>query len=155
MIWTPERQKLALESCDKWHGTPHRNRIAIPGVGVDCIKFVHEILYDSGVVPRVEYQGYDLEAGMWGPSDKLQHCILQCVNGEVVQEPYEFGDILLFKTGRRSAHCGFYVPDYIWHSLAHRQVTKSDFPLWRKEIECGIRITSEGLKTSPANIDLK
>lgn len=153
IVWTPERRALALASVARWQGTPHYNRIAICGVGVDCIKFVCEVLFDSGVLPRRDFTGYDLQSGLWTESNKLQDTILRCLNAVWVEDGFEFGDIFILKTGRRTAHCGFYTADgYIWHSLGNRCVTKSDFSFWRHEIRGMIRIKKEGFKLNPLSV---
>ena len=153
MIWTPERRQLALESLNRWHGTPHRNRIAIRGVGVDCIKLVDEVFHDAGVFPRCNFTGYDLDSGMWGQSSKLQDALLKCLHAVWVEKDFEFGDIFILKTGKRSAHCGIYTDDgYVWHSLGHRSVTRSDFALWRHEILGMVRLVKPGFRLNPDNI---
>ena len=160
MIWTPERAALARASCQMWEGTPHVDRIAKVGVGVDCIKLVHEILVGAGVIEWREFTGYDVRAGMHSYSDRLRrilchvlHC--DCLPGNT--EPLLFGDVLVFTTGRRSGHVGFYehigapeVAGYIWHALAGHWVTKSDIKLWRSEIDSVIRLTQVGWKNDPS-----
>jgi cell wall-associated NlpC family hydrolase len=153
-VWTQGREALARLSLAKWHGTPHHNRIAVPGVGVDCIKFVYEVCYDSGVWPRVEFSGYDLQAGLGGPSTKLQETFLKAVFGEWVERDFQFGDVLIFTTGERSAHCGFHAGDgKLWHSLAGRRVTVSDECLWRHDLAGAVRLTGVGFKVNPQNFD--
>lgn len=155
MIWTPERQALAVASLNKWQGTPHKNRIAVVGVGVDCIKLVYEVLVDSNVLPRASFGGYDVDSGMWAESTLLQDTIMNCMFGRWVTSDFEFGDIFIMKTGKRSAHCGFYTADgYIWHALARRFVTRSDFVLWKREIVGMVRLEQIGFRTNPDNMRL-
>lgn len=153
MIWTPERKRLALRSLSRWHGTPHHNRIAVRGVGVDCIKLVYEVLIDCGILDRVEFSGYDVDSGLWTESTKLQDTILRCLHSVWVEESFEFGDIFILKTGNRSAHCGLYTDDgNVWHALGNRCVTKSDFALWRHEIKGMVRVVAPGFRVNPATI---
>lgn len=157
LVWTPERQELARVSCLKWHGTPHRDRMASVGQGVDCVNFIAQVLFDAGTIDDARLPTYTTSDGMWAESTRLQEAILACVRGDWIEagSGYEFGDVLVLKTGRRSAHCAFYSgDDYIWHALAGRFVTRSDLALWAKEICGAIRLTATGLKQSPCAADL-
>lgn len=155
-VWTEQRIASARQSLAAWHGTPHHNRIAIRKVGVDCIKLVYKVIFEAGIFPDVDFHGYSVDDGMSGESTKLQETILHCCYGEVVFGDYEFGDIAIFKTGDRSAHCGFFSGDgYLWHSLARRCVTRSDFSLWRGAVVCAVRLTGEGFRVSPAKLFIK
>lgn len=149
LVWTPERQLLARASCLKWHGTPHRDRLAAVGQGVDCVNFVAQVLFDAGVIESPVLPTYTTSDGMWAESTRLQEAILACVRGQWVLDSFEFGDVLILKTGRRSAHCAFCAGDYIWHALAGRFVTRSDLALWAKEVSGAVRLTAAGLKQSP------
>lgn len=155
-LWTDERREKALACCNKWHGTPHHNRIAVCGVGVDCIKLVNEILIDSEIIPRTEFVGYSLDDGMSGQSEKLQRMILACLHADWIADqsdvPYIFGDVLIFTNGSRSAHCGFCTGGDVWHSLGNRSVTISPMALWRHQLQGAIRLTRTGFKRSPAAV---
>src|SRR5438045_9745250 len=70
VLWTRARQQLAQESLARWYGTPHKDRIAIVGVGIDCINLCNEVLVDSGVVPRRPFPSYDLVEGQHSYSDR-------------------------------------------------------------------------------------
>lgn len=153
MIWDEQRKEIARNALRRWHGTPYKNRIAVVGVGVDCINLVCEILYEAQVIPRASFSGYDTDLGMWAESTRLQDTMLRCLNAEWVTSDFEFGDIFIMKTGTRSAHCGFYSDDgYIWHSLSRRCVTRSDFSLWKREILGMVRIVKTGFRMSPNNM---
>ena len=157
MIWTEERKEQARRCLSKWHGTPHFNRIAVPGVGIDCIQLVCEVLYDPGVLPRVKFSCYSTADGMWEESHRLRDVMLRCLHSEVVdKEAMEFGDVIITKTGKRSAHCGFYTADgHIWHALGSRFVTRSDLKIWKREIVYALRVVKEGFKVSPNCISLQ
>lgn len=149
-IWTPDRKKTALATLGKWQSTPHRDRIAIPGVGIDCIQLVLQVLIDCEVIPAIVINGYDTTAGMHSHSDRLQRAFKSCMDLEDVPagDP-QFGDLAIFKTGNRSGHCGFITEGQIWHALARRSVTFSDYKLWRWEIETLLRIKAVGFTGNP------
>lgn len=150
IIWTEERKTFALASCKKWHGTPHQNRIAILGVGIDCAQFVNEVLVDSGIIERQQFGGYNIAAGMHNVSDQLERVIVNCLNVRAIKTcEKQFGDIAIFKTGIRSGHLGFCDDVFLWHALSGQSVTRSDFRIWRGEIEVLYRLTKIGLKNSP------
>lgn len=152
-VWTEERIRIAREEMKRWQGTPHANRIAIRGKGVDCIKFVMAVCCAAGIVPHTEFYGYDVTAGMWKESSALQETMLRCLHAEWVTDSFKFGDIFVLKTGRRSGHCGIYTADgFVWHALGKRCVTRSDYSLWRREIVGMVRIIKEGFRVDPRSI---
>lgn len=149
-IWTAERKALAVASCEKWHGTKHRNRMCQVGVGVDCIQFVKEVLADSGIIEPVAFGSYDVNDGTHNVSLRLSKAISFALDVESVPlEKVAFGDLAIFRTGTRSGHVGFCAGNAIWHALAGQCVTRSQFNLWRHEIEFLYRIKTLGLKNSP------
>lgn len=152
-IWIPERRRLALASCEKWHGTPHQDRIAIVKVGIDCAQLVHEILCDSGIIEPRKFTGYNLATGMHSIVRQLERTIGTCLNVEEVDKTnHQFGDIPVFREGIRSGHVGFCTEHHIWHSMANRFVTKSEFKIWRGEIQTIFRIKEIGWLENPQTI---
>lgn len=151
MIWTSHRKALAYDSLVKWRGTPHRNRMAEVGVGIDCVHLLHEVITDAGVVQtRVQFGGYDVQDGQFDVSERLQNIVQDCLHVAPASiEQMEFGDIVIFKTGKRSGHLGFYDGASIWHALADRCVTKSQLALWRHDIAVNLRLTELGWKNHP------
>ena len=138
---------------ERWLGTPHVNRISECGTGVDCIKFVLVVYRAAGIIPHTDFFGYDVTSGMWKESSKLQDAMRKCLHTEWVTDNFQFGDIFILKTGRRSAHCGLYSDDgYIWHALGGRCVTRSDFAVWKREVLGMVRIVKEGFRRDPKAI---
>lgn len=147
IIWTPDRRALAIASCQKWRGTPHKNRVAEIGVGIDCIKFVHEILVDSHIIDRQEFSNYPIQEGMFGKSDKLKNALAMALYAEPFPiETHQFGDIAVFKNGMMAGHVGFLDDTHVWHSLAGKIVTKTQFNLWAHDMDFLLRINQLGLK---------
>jgi len=156
MIWDEARRQLLRQALERWRGTPHHNRLCERGVGVDCIRLVHAVLEETGVVPGASFGGYDTTAGMWKESSALQEMILKCVRGDWIPAPgpWEFGDVVVLTTGRRSAHCGIIVGDKVWHSLSGRCVTESDLVLWHKELAGAVRLRELGFLVRPEQATL-
>lgn len=150
-IWTTERQAIARKEAARWIGTPHRDRLAKLGIGIDCINYVNEILIATEIVPRAPIGHYNTIIGLHEPSDRLKRAIKLCVECDdypATTAP-EFGDIVIFKTGKFSGHCGIIIDGAICHSLANRTVTQSLFAEWQHEIDCFLRIKAIGLIGEP------
>ena len=155
-VWTDDSRAKAIECLHKWHGTPHKNRIAVVGVGIDCIKLLAEILIDSNIVERISFGSYSVSDGQFEESTRLQSVIEHAFHVEQVAiADMIFGDIPVFRTGNRSAHVGFMDGRDVWHALANRSVTHNDWKLWRHDIAVAYRLTARGWKNSPqATINL-
>lgn len=150
-LWTQPRQAMALDSAHRWQGTPHRNRVAIPGVGVDCIHFVYEVLIDAGLLERKALGTYDVDDGLYVKSDRLTRGIEFCLHTErITPTALEFGDILVFKNGNRSAHVGILLGNDVWHAFYGHGVLNSDLKIWRREIDVALRLTKTGFRGDPA-----
>lgn len=151
MIWTPERQAIARIEAQRWVGTPHRDRIAKLGIGIDCINYVYEILIAAGIVDRQPLGYYNTRVGLHDASDRLKRALTQCLRvEELAPVGREFGDIVVFQTGEFSGHCGIIIDGDIWHALANRTVTRSQFNEWASKVACLLRITAEGLTGVPS-----
>jgi hypothetical protein len=156
-IWTPERQALALGSLNKWHGTRHRDKLAIPGVGIDCINLITQVLFDAGIMEQRAFTGYRIDHGLHTVSTRLENAIEKALQVERLDnfqnsDNWAFGDIWIFRTGRRSGHCGFHEGGRIWHSLAGHVVTWGDASTWRREIEAAYRLTGLGWMADPQHV---
>lgn len=149
-IWTEEKQAALLASMLKWHGTPHGNRVAIPGVCIDCIHLLAEGFAAAGQIDRREFGGYDVAAGVHEPSERLERAIEAALQVEQVS-PNEHltGDIWVMQTGESSGHCGVVHGNDLWHSLAGRCVTKSRVGIWRNRVAKAYRLTATGYRQHP------
>lgn len=154
MIWTDERKALARASCQKWQDTPHRPRLAVVGVGIDCIQFLAEVISDSGIIPKSEFTGYVLEDGMFRSSRRLRDAISSCLDVEEINpKENQFGDIAIFVNGNEAQHCGFLDDAHVWHSLATRGVIRSKYSgVWRAGAQVLLRIKSEGFRVPPQSV---
>lgn len=151
MIWTSERQQLAIESLHTWKGTKYGHRIAVPGVGIDCVHLVGEVLIAAGIVERRTFGGYSVDEGVVTTSTKLREAFMATLHLELVDpDAPEFGDIIDFDNGTGvTAHCAIYENGNVWHSLSGRGVTKSDYAVRRRRVAALMRITQEGYRMNP------
>ena len=153
-VWTEARKQAARDELAKWRGLHHCDRIAVPGVGIDCIHLVYRALIAAEIVPERPLGSYDVRAGLGVPSNKLKEILGRCLNSETLpaMTPPEFGDIANFKTGKTSAHVGFHADGYMWHSCSGRGVIVGRWELWRHRIESIVRLKGEGFLVGPENI---
>ncbi len=148
-LWTPARQAIALATLAKWHGTPHRDRLAIVGIGIDCAKLINEVIVDAGIVQRIELGAYDTVDGLHNVSHRLARAVEKLLHVERISiDLPEFGAIAIYRTGTRSGHCGFITGHEVWHSLAGVGVTHGQYKLWRHQIEFVYRLTATGFKST-------
>jgi cell wall-associated NlpC family hydrolase len=149
-IWTPDRIAIARAEAESWLGTRHHNRLAIKGVGVDCIKFVYEVLIAAGILERAELGGYATTIGLHETTHKLKRAFKSCARVlEVPPVDPQFGDIVVFKEGKFSAHTGIVIDGRIFHALSNNVVTASNFVEWGRHLDCFLRVESIGLIGDP------
>lgn len=150
-IWTPERQKIARETARKWRGTPHRDRVATVGMGIDCINFVYEVLIDAGILERREIGFYNTRVGLHETTEKMKRAFKMCARCEEHSpDDPQFGDIAIFKEGKFSAHSAIVIDGSLWQSLSQRTVLESHYAAFQRHIDCLLRITECGLIGEPS-----
>ena len=105
-----------------WIGTQFAHSAALKGIGVDCIHLVEAVLRavgllgDSAIVPS-----YSPDWHLHSRRELLleglrEHC-------DEVQEPWQVGDIFVWRYGRAASHCGLYIGDgKIVHAATKDQV---------------------------------
>jgi hypothetical protein len=154
LIWTEERKALARLSFAKWHGTPHRDRLALVGVGIDCINLIAEVLTDAGIVQRRPFTGYKLDHGTHRQSQRLHAAISNALHVEALPSgaPSEFGDLWSFSTGNRSGHCAIVGDGVIWHAMGNNRVTFTELERWQPELDKAYRLTDLGWYVDPQTV---
>ncbi len=55
---TKERQERAIKECLEWVGTPYWHMVAVKGRGCDCSTLIGAVLYNIGILTKVEYTYY-------------------------------------------------------------------------------------------------
>lgn len=108
----------------KWEGTPHRPGLQTPKVGVDCIRFVDEVLREYGdhkwgCLPRWA------QDGAFHNPRVLARIIALCEKRwdcHEISPPYFFqtGDLICVSQSRNPFHIGIVGDDnrVVWHSGA-------------------------------------
>jgi hypothetical protein len=147
-IWNEPTKALALTEAQRWQGVAHIDRLAKFPVGIDCIHYVAEILFAANIIERRELPFYRTTSGIAKVSTELEDRMLAAFHVEVLHvanhEP-EFGDVVICATGRMtSAHCGWLAGQHLWHSLAGRCVTRSEWNHWRHKAKLFVRFYDRG-----------
>lgn len=155
-IWTDERKEGARAVCRRFAGTPHRNRMAVPGKngGVDCIHFVIQVMIGAGVIPKVKLPAYDERMGIWRERNIIEDIILQYAAGDSLppETPEEFGDIVICAVGRQTNHVGIIVDGVMWHVRGQGYCGFEPLVVWKDRTQSLIRLTATGLIRDPGTM---
>ena len=109
-----DRNFLNLQKeCLRWEGTPHRKQACKPGVGCDCVNFVHGACYNIGALPKIKFPDYVVRGGGEQTLLLMRETILQIRGIQVVwtegmnSNPLEVayrGDLVLISSGKALHH---------------------------------------------------
>jgi len=153
--WTLPQRIAALDAADHWQGTPHRNRIAVHGVGIDCLHFVREILIASNKLPTFRFPFYAPAWGIGRTTNIVADMFALCCYCDRLPptSPVVFGDIAIFAVGHQSNHVGIVLDDgFVWHVRANEVVRPEHIDDIRPHLEALIRLTADGFKRTPESI---
>lgn len=159
-LWTPERRASAQTAARRFQGTPHRNRLCLPGEGVDCINFVLAVLQAAGITPHHRMPFYDERLGALRRHNVMETIFLRFLDAEALgpDTPPEFGDLVVCKCGRQTNHVGIFLQAErdaqlaMWHVPARGFVGPDDWGQWRERVQSLIRIRSAGLLGDPGKL---
>ena len=148
-IWTDKRKDLALVEAERWRGVPHQPHMAEFPAGIDCIRYVNEIMVMAGVYERRPLPDYKADAGIETPdlieTEMLKHFHVITLD---LSHEVEFGDIAVFPPSvKRTVHCGFLDGVNCYHAVGGHVVTKSRWQHWRHKAKLLIRFQQTGWKT--------
>jgi cell wall-associated NlpC family hydrolase len=109
-------------------GTPFHNAAAIKGVGVDCVRFLIEVLASCGLLERFEPAEYPANWHLHEDRERYLERIGDFC--DPVQEPLRVGDVLLYRLGRCVAHGALYIgQDQVVHAAGREvMVDRVDAP---------------------------
>lgn len=157
-VWTPERRQRAIAYAHDMRGTPHVDRIAIKGVGIDCVHFVSGVIIASGISESFRLPFYKPQWGIGRRNNVLERVTLDCLHCHVIDEReyLQFGDIAIFKVGRQSNHVGVILDGDLWHVRLGRMVEPEPvtIPLLQT-LQAAIRIDATGLKKRPESLTIQ
>lgn len=153
-MWSQEQKQLANQACHEWSGTRHVNRIAVKGEGVDCVRFVAEILVAAGIIERPEFPRYDERLGVLRKHNIIEDILLQHLHAERIEpaDGAQFGDIVVCSVGRQTNHVGIIAGDDLamWHAPAKGSVGPANWIEWMPRTQSLVRLTAPGYRKVPA-----
>lgn len=160
MIWTDERKQKAIDSCYKWRGTKHRDHLALPGKGVDCINFVCAVAKEAGIVEEFKMPRYNVNLSRRGASDILINSVSSVSSVEKIEDinTAQFGDIAVFKSHYCCNHVGIVIEEhgiqYLWHVRSGSFVEPFPYQCEKKFVLCLLRFKDLGLTADPSKLNV-
>ncbi len=157
---TPQFTEWAFDAAaaeaeaESWRGTPHANRMAKKGVGVDCIHLVCALLTAGGASPAFTMPPYDQRLGLGADENVMETLLLTCWNAAPIdpaRKPPD-GAIVIFQAGRQSNHCAMMLGGKIWHAVARQRVRADDWSTWGDRMQAALIITAPGFRRNPETL---
>lgn len=134
-----------------WKGTPHRDRMAKVGVGIDCVHFLREVFVAAGVLPEFVFPFYATNWGYGRSNNLMERMLVTACHAEVVTTPQD-GDVVVFRVGRQTNHCGVCLDGLVWHAQFKRGVRFDDLATFDDKIQSYVRLTARGFKKRPEEL---
>jgi cell wall-associated NlpC family hydrolase len=132
------------EELESWLGTPYRHMSGVKNKGADCIHFVVRILekFDASQGRNIVVRPYPKDWNLHRGEELLRNEIERQLYVDkigyrneqqylVFSEPIGNGDIILFKFGRLSGHCGIFFNSQVYQTLNRSGVEKISY--WSKD----------------------
>lgn len=134
------------------------HRRAIPGKGVDCVRFVLSVLAESGIIESPKkLPSYPVTWGLTSTKNAIGGMLDQCIDCERIEEPkaseLAFGDIVIFNVGRQSNHIGIAIDRKLWHVIRGGEVHGCILQRHEKNYQEAVRIKREGWIKLPNEIN--
>lgn len=151
-IWTEERMNAARAEAKRWAGTPHVNRLAVLGAGIDCVNLVFEILVAAGLIERRRMPFYDERLGALRRRNVIEDILLAHLHAQSVSPTAggQFGDIVVCQCGRQTNHVGMIIDGQFWHVPGRGRVGPEAWEAWKDRTQNLVRIVRTGYKADPA-----
>lgn len=108
----------------RWIGTPFSPHAAVCGGGVDCVNLAAQLLSACGHASGYDFPKYVMDGGKHNRTSQLTDYLNARKDFRQVLVPEgEPGDVLCFKLGRTSHHCGLMLAGRKFiHALYGRKV---------------------------------
>jgi cell wall-associated NlpC family hydrolase len=139
-MWDEEMKQKAREACHYWQGTPHAHWMRQRGIGVDCIHFVVDVLERAGAIGPAEIPRYSPNIGFRGAEQKLIKEFSDRVPLDLVKQPFQFGDIVIFDPKLSTNHVALFIDGMLWHALAGQAVNVYPFDDFRRTARGAMRL---------------
>lgn len=127
-----ERLADLEQELESWVETPFRHRACVKHLGCDCINFIIGVLKHFSFLPdevKNIVPKYDPDWHLHKEDEILLEGIKKRLNTVDVLsvDGIKDGDLILYKIGKASAHCAFYLDHHIYHSVTDIGVIKIHF----------------------------
>lgn len=109
-----EGRRLVIEKALAWCGTPYHHHACVMGAGVDCLRLVHAVYRDAGLVEDIEFPFYSHQEHH-NEKETLLEGVLRYAREVEVPKP---GDIALYKLVKVFRH-GAIVDAGGWPGIIH------------------------------------
>ncbi len=107
---TSEEEKILVNECLSWKGTPWKHGIGLKGFGVDCAYFVKCVFVSIGMYPNdFEIEPYSRDWSLHSEDPRIKNCLTTRCTLLQPSEGKKIGDILIFKFGKANGHMGIYL----------------------------------------------
>lgn len=145
-----------LAEAQTWEGTPHRDRMAKRGVGIDCLYFLAAVACKFDVLPPFTMPFYRPIWGVGREFNVIERVLLGCCHATVVDKdgPLETGDAVIFSVGRQSNHVGLVIGAHLWHSIVDQGVVADDITDARPW-QSVVRLHAPGFTRRPETLSVK
>jgi cell wall-associated NlpC family hydrolase len=152
-LWTPERLELLAAELKAWEGTPHVNRVAVRGQGVDCVRLVCQVLVAAGIIESPTLPFYDERLGVLRARNIIEDVLLTHLHG-TRHEPAEAqdGDIVVCRCGRQTNHVGIFYRGDMWHAPGKGRVGPEPWATWEARTQSLVRLHAVGYKVPPGTL---
>lgn len=153
-VWTTDRLTAALAECKAWEGTPHFDRIAVPGRGIDCLHLVGRVLIAAGVLPEFRMPFYRPWWGAGRENNVMERIFMHCCHAGALapDQPAMDGDVAVFQVGKQSNHVGIVFGGKLWHALAKSVVQADDLAPFIPSLQSLVRLTDVGFRNRPEEL---
>jgi len=129
MSWyftSSDNQATLKKELDEWLGTPFRHLAGVKQVGADCIHFTNAVYQAVGAIRLpVNIPHYDSD---WCHhiSKEIFYLALKA-RADIIEVPLKSvmnGDLVLYKFGRATSHCGIYFDRVVYQAVQLSGVQK-------------------------------
>jgi cell wall-associated NlpC family hydrolase len=122
------RARMVAEALS-WIGTPYKSGARIKGVGVNCAQLLYGVAKDAGAIPEdaPEPRWFTSQFALHQKDERIIDYIKEYGCHEISQSEVQYGDIVVYKTGKSHGHAAIIIdwPETIVHAMPHAGCQKS------------------------------
>lgn len=109
-----------------WINTPYHHHARVKGAGVDCAHLLCAVFEACELVPAIDPGNYAVDWHLHRSEEVFSGWLARYATEKVAGEPWQDGDVVLWRYGRTFSHGSIYVGnDQLIHSYTGRGVILS------------------------------